>query len=300
MKYLEFIGYLSDIGIEYKTDVTLKDYTTFKIGGNCPVMAIPHDTKQVSEIIKSCNKFDLEFIVIGRGSNLLISDNGIDKVVIYIGEKFSNIKVSENNVEAQAGASLTKICNTVLEFSLSGIEFAYGIPGTVGGALYMNAGAYGGEMKDIVTGCEYVDSDGNICNISSSDKLNLEYRHSFFTDKNYCITAVFMKLVFSDKNEIKSKMDDLMKRRRDKQPLEYPSAGSTFKRPEGNYASALIDQCGLKGLSVGGAMVSTKHSGFVINTGDATCSDVLLLIDEIKKTVKEKTGYDLFCEVKII
>ena len=171
MKYFEFIGHLSDIGIEYKTDVTLKDYTTFKIGGNCPVMAIPHDTKQVSEIIKSCNKFDLEFIVIGRGSNLLISDNGIDKVVVYIGEKFSNIKVSENNVEAQAGASLTKICNTVLEFSLSGIEFAYGIPGTVGGALYMNAGAYGGEMKDIVTGCEYVDSDGNICNISSSDKL---------------------------------------------------------------------------------------------------------------------------------
>lgn len=286
--------------IEYKLNEPMKNHTTFKIGGNADVFISPKNDKECLQAIKICKEHNIPYFVIGKGSNLLINDEGIRGAVICISKDMSDINlISDDTIYCKSGASLISVCNFALENSLSGLEFAYGIPGNVGGAVYMNAGAYGGEIKDIIVSCEYIDQNGKIKSIST-DKMDLSYRHSFFTDKSLCITSATFKLEKSDKQEIKSKMNDFIFRRKDKQPLEYPSAGSTFKRPEGSYASLLIDECGLKGYSVGGAEISKKHAGFVINKSSATCNDVLKLINDVKQIVLEKTGYILEPEIKIL
>lgn len=237
--------------------------------------------------------------VLGKGSNLLVSDRGIKGAVIYTGKQCGISLTDENTVRAQSGASLAQLCTFALENSLSGLEFAYGIPGTVGGAVFMNAGAYGGEMKDVLLNSEYVSTDGTSGELDN-EAMELSYRHSAYENSNLVITAASVRLAPADRNEIKSTMNDILARRKEKQPLEYPSAGSTFKRPEGNFAGALIEQCGLKGVSVGGAQVSEKHAGFIINRGGATAADILSLIKHVQARVKAQTGVSLETEIRLI
>ena len=219
--------------------------------------------------------------------------------MIWLAPGNSPASVSGNTITAWAGASLQRVCVLARDNSLAGLEFAYGIPGSVGGALFMNAGAYGGEMKDVVTSCRYIGADGGIHEMQAAD-MQLAYRSSIFSNGNYVITSVTMELRSGDKAEITARMDELMQRRRDKQPLNYPSCGSTFKRPEGYFAAALIEECGLKGFSIGGAQVSDKHSGFVINRDNATFEDVMALVSEVRRVVLEKKGVELECEMLIL
>ena len=280
-------------GIPYEENAPMSAHTTFKIGGPARILIQPESIEQIAVLIREKT---LPLCFIGRGSNLLVTDKGIDGAVIVLGGGFSGVEVQGDTLVCEAGASLTKVCQTALQHSLSGVEFAYGIPGTVGGAVYMNAGAYGGEIKDVILWAEYIDKDGEL-HRASKEELDLSYRHSCFSGGEDCIVRAAFRLHPGDPAEIKEKMDDLMGRRKDKQPLEYPSAGSTFKRPEGAFAAALIDQCGLKGLQVGGAMVSEKHAGFLINAGGATCADMDALIEKVREIVAEKTGYHLETEV---
>lgn len=274
-------------------------HTTFKIGGPARLAVFPKSEEEISAVIKKCNQHGVRFMTVGNGSNLLVADEGIDAVVIILGKDFAEVTlIGDDVIYAKAGASLMKVCRFALENSLSGLEFAYGIPGSCGGGAFMNAGAYGGELKDVMFKCEHIDANGNVGSLEG-DNLELSYRHSAYFDNGGIITGVYFKLKKADANEIKAAMDDYMSRRRDKQPLEYPSAGSTFKRPEGHFAGALIEQCNLKGTSVGGAKISTKHAGFVINTGNATCNDVLQLCKRVADTVKEQTGVDLEMEVRV-
>lgn len=224
----------------------------------------------------------------------------LERAVIYLGENFSAIRRNdERHLYAQAGASLTRLCRTAAGFSLSGLEFAYGIPGSVGGGIYMNAGAYGGELKDVVESVDYLDEDGNRHTLTVQE-LAFGYRRSMFSYRKCCILGASFALVPGDHQAIAARMEDVMQRRREKQPLEYPSAGSTFKRPEGAYAAELIDRCGLKGVSVGDAQVSEKHAGFLINRGNATCADMLGLIEIVRRTVLEQTGFLLEREVELL
>lgn len=289
----------SSLGCKCSFDEPLKNHVSFKIGGPCKALVSVNSVQCITEILKFCRENGSGYTILGKGSNVLVSDEGFDGTVLLMGSDFSDITVDGCSVKCQAGASLRSLCSAALENSLSGLEFAYGIPGTAGGAVFMNAGAYGGEIKDIIKSADYIDENGNIMTVSAED-MNLSYRHSIFSDKPYIITAAEFTLEKGDYNLIKARMNELMAKRKEKQPLEYPSAGSTFKRPQGAYASALIEQCGLKGLSVGGAEVSTKHSGFVINKGGATFSDVMQLIEEVRRIVKEKTGYTLEMEPEII
>lgn len=300
MNITELEIFLNDINCKYILNESLKKYTSFKIGGPCPILLKPEDVTQISEIVKYCNIHNINYLVLGNGSNVLISDNGFNGIVIHLGSNFSKIKVLENNIiECQSGVSLIKLAKTALDNSLTGVEFAWGIPANVGGAVYMNAGAYDGEMKDIVKKVEFVDLNGNIKILKNAD-LEFAYRHSFFSNKKYVITRAWFEFKIQDKNIIKHKMDYFMFKRKSKQPLEYPSAGSTFKRPEGAFSAALIEQCGLKGKQIGGAMVSTKHSGFIINFNDAKCKDILELIKFVQKIVLEQTGFELKIEVRKI
>lgn len=285
---------------DFKENEPLKNHTTFKIGGNCSFLVCPRTQEQLIDILRCCREWNIKKYVIGKGSNILASDEGFDGVIVKLTDSFSEITVEDTVIYCQAGASLAKVCYEAYLHGLSGLEFAWGIPGTIGGALYMNAGAYGGEMKDVVISSTHI-TDRLESGHFHSEQLHLSYRHSIYTDMlDYCITGVRLQLIPGSQSEIKAKMDDLMERRKSKQPLEYPSAGSTFKRPEGNYASALIDQCGLKGLTVGGAQVSEKHCGFVINKNNATCRDVLNLIKQIQEKVFSQTGYRLDCEIKML
>lgn len=295
----EICKFLDSAGISYSENEPMSLHTTFKIGGPARLAVFPKSEEEISVVIKKCNQYGVRFITVGNGSNLLVADEGIDAVVIILGKDFAEVTlIGDDVIYAKAGASLMKVCRFALENSLSGLEFAYGIPGSCGGGAFMNAGAYGGELKDVMFKCEHIDANGNIGSLEG-DKLELSYRHSAYFDNGGMITGVYFKLKKADANEIKAAMDDYMSRRRDKQPLEYPSAGSTFKRPEGHFAGALIEQCNLKGTSVGGAKISTKHAGFVINTGNATCNDVLQLCKRVADTVKEQTGVDLEMEVRV-
>ena len=276
----------------------LAPYTSFKIGGPCPIMVKPNGTDCLCELIKALNNVQTSFRVMGRGSNLLISDKGIDVPVILISSDMGGISFNGEQLVCGAGAALTAVCKAALEHCSTGLEFAYGIPGSVGGALYMNAGAYGGEMKDVVQSCTYIDESGEQHTIPAS-RMDLSYRHSFFSAKPFIITEVTLSLRQGDKEQIQARMHELMQKRRDKQPLDYPSAGSTFKRPEGDFAGRLIEAAGLRGFTVGGAAVSEKHCGFVINKGGASFGDVKELIEIIKQRVKETSGRDLSCEVII-
>lgn len=295
MAYRAFEEFCKLNKIEYKKNEPMKSHTSFKIGGAADLFLCVSSSEELKKVIIEAEKQDIPYFILGKGSNLLVSDKGIEGIVISL-LGTDNISVEGNSIIADAGASLTAVCNVALENGLKGLEFAYGIPGTVGGALYMNAGAYGGEMRDVVSEAEYIDKNGNIDTILLS-QMELGYRTSLFKKGEKIITKVTFKLDIGEKEEIKAKMTDFMGRRKDKQPLEYPSAGSTFKRPEGYFAGALIEQNGLKGRCVGSAQVSEKHAGFVINTGNATCEDVLSLIEEIKETVFKADGVKLEPEV---
>lgn len=277
----------------------MSEHTTFKIGGNASIIAYVTSPEDIQCIVKACNDLGIRYIPVGNGSNLLVADEGIDACVIQIGNRFSQVKLIDGDtIYADAGASLMKICRFALENELSGLEFAYGIPGSCGGAAFMNAGAYGGEMKDVLLTCEHIDKNGNVGSLSG-DELKLSYRHSAYYDNGCIITGLYLKLKKGKASDIKAKMDDLIGRRKDKQPLEYPSAGSTFKRPEGYFAGALIQECGLKGASVGGAAVSEKHAGFVINKGGATCKDVLDLCRLVSDKVLKEKGVKLEMEIRV-
>ncbi len=263
-------------------------------------MIFINEKSQVSTLISELNKNNVPYLILGKGSNVLISDEGFFGVTLVFGENFSKIEFADDNfVTCDAGVGLTFLAKKACEKSLTGLEFAYGIPASVGGAVFMNAGAYGGEISDIIVSVTAVDILGNE-KIFAQNELDLSYRHSVFCENDYTIISATFKLETGNSAEIKSKMQELMLKRKEKQPLEFPSAGSTFKRPDGAFAAKLIEDCGLKGVNIGGAKVSEKHSGFVINYNKATFFDVVNLIKHIKKVVLEKTGYNLECEVKII
>jgi len=295
----ELIEFLDKKQIEYTENEPMANRTTFKIGGAARLITLPKSEEEIAAVIRKCNACGIRYMAIGNGSNLLVSDEGIDACVILLGKAFSDIrKLDDTTVYAEAGASLMKLCKFALENGMSGLEFAYGIPGSCGGAAFMNAGAYGGEMKDVLFKCSHLTKDGEIGTLEGDD-LRLSYRHSAYYDNGCVITGLYLKLHPADKADIKAKMDDLLQRRKDKQPLEYPSAGSTFKRPEGYFAGALIEECNLKGARVGGAEVSTKHAGFVINKGGATCQDVLDLCSKISDTVQREKGVALEMEIRV-
>ncbi len=284
----------------FKEDASLKELTSFRTGGNCALLVEPSSVEALKQITKKCHELNIPYIILGNGSNCLATDDEINGVVIHISDSLGKLElIDETTVFCEAGVKLGTLCNFALENSLTGLEFAFGIPGSVGGAAFMNAGAYGGELKDVVATVYHLDKNGNEGTFSGDD-LKFSYRKSAYTENGFIITGVLFKLKKGNKTEIKEKMNELLGKRKDKQPLEYPSAGSTFKRPEGNFAGALIEQCGLKGKRIGGAMVSEKHAGFLINYDNATSTDVLELMDFVTQTVKKETGVLLEPEVRIL
>ena len=278
---------------------SMKNHTTFKIGGLADMYVSVKSKDELSELIKLAKKTNTPFMVIGNGSNLLISDKGISGLVIEIGNGMSDYKINGNLITAQAGIKLSKLASVALNASLSGMEEISGIPGTLGGGIYMNAGAYGGEIKNIIKTVTYIDDNGEIKSIDAKD-CGFGYRKSIFTDGGKYIISAELELIEGNKTDISEKMTDYSKRRRDKQPLTFPSAGSTFKRPEGYFEGALIQEAGLKGYKSGGAMISDLHAGFVINCGNATAQDVLDVVEHAQKTVLDKFGVMLEPEVRII
>lgn len=286
---------LKELGISYKVNEPMSLHTSFKIGGGAEYFVEPSNEKELSAVLKATKENNIPVTVIGNGSNLLVSDEGIEGVVVSTLKMKTIRLLDETHIFAEAGSSLTAVCLFSKNNSLSGLEFAYGIPGSVGGALYMNAGAYGGEMSDVVESAKSLDN-GKLVE-RKVDEIDLSYRHSVYTGSNEIIVGVTFKLEKGNLDEIEEKMNTLMQKRKTSQPLDFPSGGSTFKRPEGYFAAALIDECGLKGLSVGGAEVSRKHAGFVINRENATCCDVLDLIQKIKDAVFEQKGVKLETEV---
>lgn len=293
------ISFLNEEKINYVENCSLKDRTSFKVGGSARLVIEPGSEEEILKTAGFLSQHEIEYIVLGKGSNMLFPDEAFKKPVISLTPAFGGMElVGEDVIYAQSGAALAKVCQFAMENSLTGMEFAYGIPGSMGGAVYMNAGAYGGELKDIIVKIRYLEAL-NIAEINGSD-AGFAYRKSIFTDKKTIILGAFIKLKKGNKEDIKAKMEDILNRRKTKQPLEYPSAGSTFKRPKGDYASRLIDECGLKGICVGGAQVSEKHAGFVINRNGASAQDIIELIELVKREVYSKTGYKLEEEVKII
>lgn len=285
-----------------KTRLFLKEpmsrHTTFRTGGPAEILVTP-DADELEQVIRLCSEYGESYLIIGNGSNLLVADQGIPGVVVEIGKQMSEIRLEGNRIYAQAGAMMSAIASRAAEHALTGFEFASGIPGTIGGAAVMNAGAYGGELKDVLVSVKVLDVDGNPMELPA-DALELSYRHSVIPQKNYTVTEVCLELKPGDKAEIRGRMEALKEQRVSKQPLEYPSAGSTFKRPEGYFAGKLIQDAGLRGYTVGGAQVSEKHCGFVINRDHATSSDILTLIQDVQKKVKEDAGVTLETEVKLI
>lgn len=297
----KLINLLSERKIPFLQDEPMKNHTTFKTGGNASVFISPENEEQLTETLTIISSLGLRPFILGNGSNLLVSDDGIkDRPVIFIDKGFDSIElIGETTIKAGAGVLLTSLCRFAMENCLTGLEFAFGIPGSCGGAAFMNAGAYGGEMKDVVVSCNHMDFSGNTDSFGI-DELDFGYRHSVYSDKDCVITSIVVKLEKGNKEEIQTQMKEFLQRRKDKQPLEYPSAGSVFKRPEGYYAGALIEQSGLKGKRIGGAMVSEKHAGFIINYDNATTKDVLDLVKFCQDTVMEKFGVMLEREIKSV
>ena len=276
----------------------MSKHTTFRIGGNADVFVSPK-VSQIASLIKLAKEYDVPVTVIGNGSNLLVADKGVRGLVLSIGKEAEEIMVDGSCMIVSAGALLSKIAAEAAKRSLTGFEFAAGIPGTLGGAIVMNAGAYGGEIKDVLISATVLTPEGEVLELSNSE-LDLSYRHSCIPEKEYIVLEAVLEFMPSEEADIREKMDDYKKRRVEKQPLEYPSAGSTFKRPEGHFAGKLIEDAGLRGYTVGGAQVSEKHCGFVVNKGDATAADVLGLIEDVKKIVYDKFQVELEPEVKMI
>lgn len=296
---MNLIEQLQKAGIPLAEQEPMTRRTTFGIGGPALLLR-PRSRAELQAAMTLCREAGEEPFILGRGSNLLVSDSGISRPVIRLDGDFTAITREGNTLRCGAGASLIAVCRAAAENSLSGIEWGYGIPGSLGGGVYMNAGAYGGELRDVLTEVTFLDEAGEYRTLPAAE-LSLSYRHSIFEDRpGTVIVGAVLTLTPGDPAAIRAAMEDYMSRRREKQPLEYGSAGSTFKRPVGNYASALVDQCGLKGLSVGGAEVSQKHAGFIINRGGATAADVRELIAEVQRIVREKTGYTLECEIKFV
>lgn len=281
----------------------LAPHTTFKIGGPAAFWCTPRDAKQLRRTLQLCRENGVRVYLLGNGSNTLFDDTGFDGAVIDMrglsGMENSGLDTDVVRITAGAGQTLGRLCSKAQTLGLTGLEFACGIPGTVGGAVYMNAGAYGGEMKDVLQSVRYLTQDGDIVEAETA-ALDLSYRHSIFEENGGCILSAKFHLKRGDPDAIKARMNELMAKRVEKQPLDKPSAGSTFKRPAGAFAAALIDQCGLRGFRHGGAAVSEKHCGFVVNLGGATCADVLALCDEVRAIVKEKTGFDLEKEIRVV
>ena len=275
----------------------MKKHTTFRIGGPAEYLILPQTTEEIADVIKLCRQEEIPWYIVGNGSNLLVADEGVRGVVIQLLRNFNQIQAEGCQIRMQAGAQNAAVAKRALDASLTGFEFAAGIPGTIGGAVVMNAGAYGGEMEDILKEVTVLDPNGMIRTIRA-EELELGYRTSIIARKGYVVLEAVIVLKTGDPKEIKAAMDELKEKRVTKQPLEYPSAGSTFKRPEGYFAGKLIMDAGLRGFSVGGAQISEKHCGFVINKGNATAKDVTELMDETKKIVMEKFGVALEPEVK--
>ncbi len=295
MDYSVFKDFCQSLELVVKSNEPMKNHTGFKTGGCADLFLCVSDESTLSCLLETAKALEIPTFILGKGSNLLVSDKGIEGAVISL-SGINDIVIQDNKITAGAGASLTALCVEAANKGLSGLEFAYGIPGSVGGALNMIAGAFGGEMADVVVSAKLITPEGEIGEIEK-EKMDLGYRHSRFKENGNTITSVSFELKKGDKAEIWEQMNCLMNKRKTKQPLEYPSAGSTFKRPEGYFAGALIEENGLKGCSVGGAQVSEKHAGFVINKANATTNDILCLMEKIKETVFENNGVTLEPEV---
>ena len=296
---------LQAAAIPFRENEPLAAHCTFKIGGPAKLFVMPENEQQLCSAVALCKEQAVRYYLLGNGSNILFADEGFRGAVIDVSAEAAGMGLSiyqnadGDYISAPAGLKLSELCKFALQHGYTGLEFAYGIPGTVGGAVYMNAGAYGGEMKDVLQSVRYLTQDGDIVEAETA-ALDLSYRHSIFEENGGCILSAKFHLKRGDPDAIKARMNELMAKRVEKQPLDKPSAGSTFKRPAGAFAAALIDQCGLRGFRHGGAAVSEKHCGFVVNLGGATCADVLALCDEVRAIVKEKTGFDLEKEIRVV
>ena len=288
--------YLPDLTVE--KDVPLQRHTSFRIGGPARRMAFPDSREQLVILLGLAQECGVKPFILGKGTNLLVADEGLDTLVIKTEQMSAIRQLDDVTLEADAGVSLNRLAVFAQQLGLAGLEFAHGIPGSLGGAVCMNAGAYGGEMKQVVVEVAALCDDG--VRYLAGEEAQFAYRHSLFSDVDAVVLGAKMRLVKDDSAQIRQRMDDLIARRKQTQPLEYPSAGSTFKRPVGNFAGTLIEKTGLKGLTVGGAQVSEKHAGFLINIGGATCADVLELIEQVQKRVYEAHGVQLEPEVKIV
>ncbi|WP_234123044.1 UDP-N-acetylmuramate dehydrogenase [Clostridium hydrogenum] len=292
----EISNYIKNENVEL--NAPMKKYTSFKVGGAVDLLVKPETYEEVSKVIGLCEERKIPYYIIGNGSNLLVRDGGIRGVAIKL-SKLNGININGEEIIVQSGAAIGEVSLKSRDASLTGFEFACGIPGTIGGAIAMNAGAYNGEIADIIDTVTVVDHKGKVMKLTK-DQLELGYRTSVVLKKNYIVLEATFKLKKGEYEKIAGRISDLMRRRREKQPLEYPSAGSTFKRPEGFFAAKLIEDSGLKGVSIGGAQVSEKHSGFIINKENATAKDILDLIHFVQKTVKSKYDVNLDTEVRII
>ena len=299
-QYMEFYKLLGEFYNEedITVDSPMSEHIYFRVGGPADILVTPVNEEQVVNTLKLCREYNVPYFILGNGSNILVKDGGISGVVIKF-NKLNKITTEGNCVTAQSGALLKDVSKAALENNLRGFEFACGIPGSIGGAVFMNAGAYDGEIAHVIKSARVIDENCNIKNLTK-EELELGYRSSIVMKKGYVVIEATVELESGEYASIKDKIDDLTNRRESKQPLEYPSAGSTFKRPEGYFAGKLIQDSGLKGFSIGGAAVSEKHSGFVINKGGATAKDVLDVIAHVQKTVKENFDVELHTEVRII
>ena len=286
--------------IRFAENEPLSAHCTFKIGGPADVFVQPETEEQLCRVIALCKACDVKYYLLGNGSNILFADEGFSGVVIDVSALDAEIAVEDTVLTAGAGVRLAALCKAALKHGLSGLEFAYGIPGTVGGAVYMNAGAYGSELKDVLESVTFLDSDLQLRTLPAAD-LAMGYRTSIFEQNpDWCILSATVVLHRGDGAAVLARMQELLGKRREKQPLEWPSAGSTFKRPQGAFAGKLIEDCGLRGFTVGGAQISEKHCGFVINRGGATCADVVALTEQVRQIVEARTGFVLEREIRVV
>ena len=299
-KYKKIINLSKTLNCKFLENEPLKKHTSFKIGGNADIIIFPKNEKTLNILLKEIKNEDLPYFILGKGSNLLAADSGFRGIVLILDDEFKNIEKEGNVLCCKAGAPLAKACVFAMKNGLSGLEFAWGIPGSCGGALYMNAGAYGSDISNVILEATHMNEKGELETLTK-DEMELSYRKSIYSKKPFIITSMKLLLKKDDPKEIKKRMYEIISKRKSKQPLEFPSAGSTFKRPgNGFYAAALIESAGLKGESVGGAAVSSKHSGFIINKGNATAKDVAELVKTVKEKVYEKSKINLECEIKTL
>jgi UDP-N-acetylmuramate dehydrogenase len=295
-EYINKFNQINDLIV--KENVPLKKYTTFEVGGPADLFLVPKNGKALKRLTKIIKKNNSNYFVLGKGSNIIVGDKGYRGIIIYTGQ-LNDIQVLDNKIVAQSGATLKELSDIALENSLTGIEFACGIAGSLGGAVFMNAGAYGGEMNNIIKTATAVNNKGKEVTFKN-EELNLSYRNSIFQDNDYIILKAVIQLKKGNQQEIKKQVDTLNKKREQKQPLEYPSAGSSFKRPEGYYTGPLIEKANMKGYQIGGAQVSKKHAGFIINKDNATAEDIVNLIKKIQKEVYKISGVELEPEPKFL